>query len=91
MLAAEAVIMLTVASYCVQPAVPQCAGAYTNLVKLQMQQQSSEVARHAEVEEVLASDGKPVTRDNIDHVVSRQVAVAAWLVVVRPCFCLLIN
>lgn len=48
------------------------AGAYTNLVKLQMQQQSTEVQQRAEVEEVVAADGKPVSKANVEHVVSRQ-------------------
>jgi hypothetical protein len=49
------------------------AGAYTNLVKLQMQQQEADVGQQAEVEEVLASDGKPVSRQSLDRVVSRCV------------------
>jgi hypothetical protein len=42
------------------------AGAYTNLVKLQMQQQETE----AEVQEVLEV-GQPVTRGSIERVLSR--------------------
>jgi hypothetical protein len=49
------------------------AGAYTNLVKLQMQQQEADVGQQAEVEEVLASGGKPVSRHSLDRVVSRCV------------------
>jgi hypothetical protein len=42
------------------------AGAYTNLVKLQMQQQETE----AEVQEVLEV-GQPVTRASMERVLSR--------------------
>lgn len=47
-------------------------GAYTNLVKLQMQQQQADVGQQAEVEEVLASGGQPVSRHSIERVVSRR-------------------
>lgn len=47
------------------------AGAYTNLVKLQMQQQEQEQHTQAEVEEVLESGGKPVTRHSLERVLSR--------------------
>lgn len=49
------------------------AGAYTNLVQLQMQQQQADVGQQAEVEEVLASGGQPVSRHSIERVVSRCV------------------
>eukprot|EP00775_Hariotina_reticulata_P008041 gene8041-8236_t len=48
-------------------------GAYTNLVKLQMQQQAQQVEENAEVEEVLAADGRPVTRDSIEQLRSRDM------------------
>jgi hypothetical protein len=48
-------------------------------VKLQMQQQEADVGQQAEVEEVLAADGKPVSRASIDRVVSRcALASAGW-------------
>jgi len=49
------------------------AGAYANLVKLQMQQQAQQVEQNAEVEEVLAADGRPVTRDSVEQLSARQV------------------
>jgi hypothetical protein len=57
----------------------RAAGAYTNLVKLQMQQQEADVGQQAEVEEVLAADGKPVSRHSIDRVVSRCAVVVLLL------------
>ncbi|KAF8060513.1 ABCB6 [Scenedesmus sp. PABB004] len=47
-------------------------GAYTNLVKLQMQQAEAADEVEAEVAEVLASDGCPVSRDSLDRVASRR-------------------
>lgn len=46
-------------------------GAYTNLVKLQMQQQEHDETTQAEVEEVLEAGGKPVTRHSLDRVLQR--------------------
>jgi hypothetical protein len=54
------------------------AGAYTNLVKLQMQQQETE----AEVQEVMESGGKPVTLERVQSrwvwVVCCGVPCCAW-------------
>lgn len=45
-------------------------GAYSNLVKLQMQRQQVEEDTEAEVQEVMAA-GKPVTRHSLERVLSR--------------------
>lgn len=50
------------------------AGAYTNLVKLQMQQEKQEVTAEAEIEEVVASGGKPISKASFERVESRYAA-----------------
>eukprot|EP00879_Flechtneria_rotunda_P003779 GHRR01004019.1.p1 GENE.GHRR01004019.1~~GHRR01004019.1.p1 ORF type:complete len:1293 (+),score=472.26 GHRR01004019.1:779-4657(+) len=52
-------------------------GAYTNLVKLQMQQQQQSEAQEAEVAEVVASDGRPLSRSSIERVMSRHSSAGA--------------
>jgi hypothetical protein len=53
-----------------QPLFP--AGAYTTLVKLQMQHQEEEEAKEFEREEVLSSDGRPLTRSSLERVDSKR-------------------
>ena len=47
-------------------------GAYTNLVKLQMQQHHEEEVVEEELEEVIAADGRPLTRNSMER--SREAA-----------------
>jgi hypothetical protein len=49
------------------------AGAYTNLVKLQMQQHHEEDVVEEELEEVIAADGRPLTRNSLER--AREAAV----------------
>lgn len=56
-----------------KPSLLLCAGAYTNLVKLQMQQAEVEEQTQVEVQEVMEAGGKPVTSSSIDRVLARCV------------------